>query len=309
NPGKPRRQLLGFSISAKRYVLYERIGKKIVIVNPKAHGLGYLYPPVPSPQYWNEEHEAPKWIYEFWECLLRIALDLGRHGRPAWLKLPQMMRMAVTTHNVLKRLHSWTGFRPYNFFLLPTLAVCGYPANVDPHYFTLVAPFESDQQEWMNSVCINIADPNDSNTYKLTTDFNSPEYGKRAVVETFDNLLLQYLQHAEVKSRAPDGGPCKGSTRGLLQRAHIIAGRHRRIGKETNSRWEGGDDLGSLFSVPLEYEKPGQQTENTNLMLANEGLIRTIKKIGIRKLLRSGLGRRILEKICRRQPINTNTLR
>ena len=35
-----------------------------------------------------------------------------------------MMRMAVTTQNVLKRLHNWEGFRPYNFFLLPILANC-----------------------------------------------------------------------------------------------------------------------------------------------------------------------------------------
>src|SRR4029077_2318010 len=38
----PRRQLLGYSIAAKRYALYERRGRKINIVDPKAHGLGYL---------------------------------------------------------------------------------------------------------------------------------------------------------------------------------------------------------------------------------------------------------------------------
>lgn len=36
-------------VSAKRYCLYERDGEKINIVDPKAHGLGFLYPPVNSP--------------------------------------------------------------------------------------------------------------------------------------------------------------------------------------------------------------------------------------------------------------------
>ena len=33
----------------KRYTTYERDGKKIIIIDPKAHGLGYLYPPADSP--------------------------------------------------------------------------------------------------------------------------------------------------------------------------------------------------------------------------------------------------------------------
>ncbi len=59
-----------------------------------------------------------------------------------------MMRMTVTTINVLKSLHQWEGFRPYNFFLLPVLADGELPANVNPKHFRLVAPFESDQRKW-----------------------------------------------------------------------------------------------------------------------------------------------------------------
>lgn len=307
DPAKPRRQLLGFSISAKRYVLFDRVENQMTIINPKAHGLGYLYPPVDSPKKWDDEHDAPKWIYEFWECLLRIALGLKRND-PAWLKRPQMMRMAVTTQNVLKRLHGWDGFRPYNFFLLPILANCGYPANVDPDYFTLVAPFESDQQKWIDLVCINIGDCSDANEYKLTTDFNSPEYGKRAVVDMFENLLYRYLQHPEAKSLAPDGGPCKPDTHGLLQRAHIIAGRHRRIGKEHDRRWEEGDDFESLQHQPIEYEPKAARPVPNGKSKASDRLIRQIKKIGIRELIRFGCGRRTLEKICRKEGVDDSTL-
>jgi hypothetical protein len=314
DPNSPRRQLLGFSIAAKRYTLYERSGNEVTIVDPKAHGLGYLYPPADSPKSWHDSHEAPLWIYDFWEHLLRLALQL--EGKPPnWRARCQMMRMTVTTFNVLKSLYSWEGFRPFNFFLLPVLAEGGFPSNIDPERFRLVAPFESDQTKWKHLKCINIGDPTNGQSYGLTTSFTSSEFGKRAVVETFENLFYRYMQHPEAKSLGPDGKTCKGDTRGLLGRAHIIAGKHRRIGKESDRRWEEGDDLESLMYVPREYEQPGEESEDQSLMRASERLIRKIKDIGIRELVRFGLarrircGRRILEKICRRQLLDHSTLR
>jgi hypothetical protein len=308
DPSCPRKQLLGFSIAAKRYALYERSSNKVSLVDPKAHGLGYLYPPADSPKNWHGNHEAPRWIYEFWEYLLRITLRL--EGKPPiWRARPQMMRMTVTTFNVLKSLHKWEGFRPYNFFLLPVLADGGYPANIDPERFRLVAPFESDQTRWARLKCINIGDPKDGRIYGLTTSFTSSQYGIKAVAETFENLFHRYMQHPEAKSLGPDGEPCKPDTRGLLGRSHIIAGKHRRIGKESDRRWEEGDDLESLLFVPLEYEQPGEEAEDTGLVLPSERLTRKIKKIGIRPLVQFGCGRRILEKICGRELIDRSTLR
>ncbi len=106
-----QRELYGFSISAKRYVTYQRSGNEITIIDPKAHGLGYLHPPTDSPKGWDDDHDAPKWIFETWEWILRKQLDLKQLDLH-WLKRPQMMRMAVTTVNVLNRLHGWEGFRP-----------------------------------------------------------------------------------------------------------------------------------------------------------------------------------------------------
>jgi hypothetical protein len=115
-------------------------------------------------------------------------------------------------------------------------------------------------------------------------------------------------QHPEAKSLSSDGQPCTKDTRGLLQRAHIIAGKHRRIGKESDRRWEEGADLESLSYVPMEFESPESEPRRNELASASESLIRKIKRIGIRKLMRYGLGRRILEKICRRQYVNVDTL-
>lgn len=223
-------------------------------------------------------------------------------------KQPEMQPVTVTTFNVLKSLHEWEGFRPYNFFLLPVLADGGYPVNVNPERFRLVAPFESDQTKWKRLTCINIGDPKDRRVYGLTTSFTSNEYGRKAVVETFENLFHRYAQHPEAKSLGPDGEACKSNTRGLLGRSHIIAEKHRRIGKESDRRWEEGDDLESLLFVPVEYEQPGEQAEAPTLARASERLIRLIKTIGIRKLVRFGLGRRILENICRRELLKASTL-
>jgi hypothetical protein len=49
NEDGKRRQLYGYSIAAKRYALYTKTKYDIEIVEPKAHGLGYFYPPKDSP--------------------------------------------------------------------------------------------------------------------------------------------------------------------------------------------------------------------------------------------------------------------
>jgi len=69
---RQRQQLYGYSIAAKRYALYPRTNNDIEIVEPKAHGLGYFYPPRDSPQGWN--HETPQWIFEAWDWIMRGVL-------------------------------------------------------------------------------------------------------------------------------------------------------------------------------------------------------------------------------------------
>jgi hypothetical protein len=300
--------LYGLSISAKRYVLWHYDAKgNIVIVDAKAHGLGYLHPPADSPEGWNDEHDVPKWIYDAWEWILRKQRGLKPIDLP-WLKHPQMMRMAVTTNNVLKRLHGWEGFRPWNFFLLPILANCGYPADVDPKCFTLATRMESDQKKWIDSVCINIGDPEGTKQYQLITDFASPEYGQRAVIATFEDLLYRYMKHPEAKSLAPDGGPCTSDTRGLLQRAHITAGEFHRIGKESDRRWEEGDDLPSMTHEPADYDRD-KRVSSEGMAKPKERLIRDIKKIGFPALIKIGCTRFLLRSICRRELMCTDTLK
>ena len=99
---KRRRQLYGYSIAAKRYALYTKTKNDIEIVEPKAHGLGYFYPPNDSPKDW--KHETPQWIFEAWDWIMRGVLGLKRK-RPAWFDLPVMMKLTLSTpHHALKNL-------------------------------------------------------------------------------------------------------------------------------------------------------------------------------------------------------------
>src|SRR4029077_9627235 len=80
---KLRRQLWGVGIAAKRYTLSEKIFDQndklinIKIVNPKAHGIGFLYPPKDNPQRWKKD--APLWVYEMWDYIVRGFLRLERN--------------------------------------------------------------------------------------------------------------------------------------------------------------------------------------------------------------------------------------
>jgi hypothetical protein len=53
-----------------------------------------------------------------WDYIVRSALELPKET-PSWLDIPQMMRLTVTTYNVLEMLGEWEIARPYNFLFLP----------------------------------------------------------------------------------------------------------------------------------------------------------------------------------------------
>ena len=117
----------------------------------------------------------------------------------------------------------------------------------------------------MRSKCINIHDPQ-SRVYELAKEYD----GRRAVPKNFFMLLDSYQNHPEAKSLGPDGKPCEFDTRGLLQRAHIIANWPPiYIGKESDKHWEEGEDLSLLDFRTIEYKRKGN-TIATDEQLARE---------------------------------------
>jgi hypothetical protein len=298
---KTQRQLHGYSIAAKRYALYEKTGKSdIKIIDPKAHGIGFLYPPADSPDDWEEG--VPKWIFEFWDCIVRDALDLPRKT-PAWLDVPQMMRLTITTCNVLEMLGEWKIARPYNFLLLPMIdPVLGYafPKRSNENVL-LVCPFSSKQGDWFDLECVNV---HTGKKYKL---LNCRDYVESVPLNgvfpsQFARLLLQYQRHPEAKSLAPDGTACQPETTGLLKRAHVIAGDIRYVGKETDRKWEEGEDMSVLEFAATEYGRTGK-------VIASEDVKNQIKEIGINKCAReSGFDRKnFVRKLVRGVPVKRNS--
>jgi hypothetical protein len=290
SPNKQRRQLYGYSIAAKRYALYTKTHNDIEIVEPKAHGLGYFYPPKDSPEGW--DHDAPQWIFEAWDWIMRGILGLKRR-KPSWFDLPVMMKLTLSTpHHALQYLAKGPLTRPNNFMMLPQISRFGYPQNVDPNKFTLLTTFSSERHQWMRSKCINIHDY-ESPVYQLTNEYD----GRRAVVKNFFLLLDSYQNHPEAKSLGPDGKPCEFDTRGLLQRAHIVANWPPvYIGKESDRHWEESEDLSLLDFSAIQYRRRGNA-------VADDQQLARIAKVPKREFMRRGINQHTLEKICKKEHV------
>ncbi len=291
---KQRRQLFGYSIAAKRYALYTKTHSDIEIVEPKAHGLGYFYQPKDSAEGW--DHDAPQWIFEAWDWIMRGVLGLKRR-KPSWFGLPVMMKLTLSTpHHALQYLAKGPLTRPNNFMMLPQLCRFGLPQGVDQNKFTLITPFSTERDQWMHSKCIDIHDPQ-SPVYELANEYD----GCRAVPKNFFMLLESYQNHPEAKSLGPNGKPCEFDTRGLLQRSHIIANWPPiYIGKESDKHWEEGEDLSLLEFKTIEYKRKG------NAVATDEQLAR-ITTVPKREFMRRGINQHTLEKICRREPVRVTT--
>jgi hypothetical protein len=259
-------------------------------VEPKAHGLGYFYPPKDSPEGW--KRDAPAWIFEAWDWIVRGVLGLKRK-KPAWFDLPVMMKLTLSTpHHALKNLAKGPLTRPNNFMMLPQISRFGHPQGVDPNKFTLITPFSSERDQWMRSKCVNIHD-SQSPVYELTNEYD----GRRALVKNFFMLLDSYQNHPEAKSLGPDGKPCEFDTRGLLQRAHIVANWPPiYIGKESDKHWEEGEDPSLLDPKTIQYKRKG------NAFATDEQLAR-IANVPKREFMRRGINQHTLEKICNREPV------
>jgi len=118
----------------------------------------------------------------------------------------------------------------------------------------------------------------------------------------FSRLLIQYQEHPEAKSLAPDGTACNADTQGLLKRAHIVAGELRFVGKETDRKWEEGDDISVLEFKTTEYGR-------SKMVFASEEVKKDIMNIGINKCARESKFDRknFIRKLVRDVPVKRNS--
>jgi hypothetical protein len=159
-----------------------------------------------------------------------------------------------------------------------------------------IAPFTKRRADWLRSPCVNV---HDGRFYRLALQQTAAL--DRVIPQTFASILRQYLAHPEAKSLALDGTPCGPETRVLLQPASITAGEHRPILKETDRRWEHGEDLSVLDSRMAEI--------SLTKVVADAALKAKMRACGVRPLMRrTGLSQHTIEKILRGLPVRRTTL-
>ena len=85
---------------------------------------------------------------------------------------------------------------------------------------------------------------------------------------------------------------------GVLKRAHVIAGEIRYVGKETDRKWEEGDEISLLDFSATEYGRKGR-------VVASEDVKTAIQRIGINRCAREcGFHRaNVIRKLVRGLPI------
>lgn len=91
-------------------------------------------------------------------------------------------------------------------------------------------------------------------------------------------------------------------TRGLLQRAHIVANWPPiYIGKESDRHWEEAEDLSLLDFKAIEYRRKGN-------VIATDEQLAQIEKVPKPEFRHRGINQHTLEKICGRELARANKL-
>ena len=280
DPHKPYRQLYGYAVSAKRYALFTESRKGISIEKASGHGLGDLFAPKERRDTGkddaDDEEETPEWVLAAWEYLFRKEFKQPPK-EPDWLGLPAMMRMVMTSPNVMRnRRPEWLA--PFNFFLFPLISEvgAGYPAGFDKSTFQFIVPAETDRRKWKQLKGINLLD---GRIYQIS--MVSDPRQRKVTPDSFQIILNEYLGKPEVKSLAPDGKPCEADTKGLLRRAAIVAKNLIPVGKETDRHWEQGEDPSMLDPKIQIFGSSGK------LVVADSSERKRWAKIGIRQLMRA----------------------
>ena len=120
----------------------------------------------------------------------------------------------------------------------------------------------------------------------------------------YGGIIEQHRFHPEPKFCGSYGQPCGRNTRGLLQRRLVQIGRKIPIRKESNRRWEGGNDPSILQGYDLE-QPDSTATEYVRLEDGREHTTHAVASFQ----LREWLGRVSLDLIHYHRGIDRHTLR
>ncbi len=282
---KERRQLHCYSISAKRYGLYnlDSSGRPTLrrvseddrdgLVNDEPdesvselrkhseHGLGHLLNPT------DPESDSRDWIAQIWQHIVQADALGFVAPEPDWLDRPALTRITITSPRLLKpfeqpdrKRSASERTRPYNFMLVAHVAKLGHPPGSDPERFLLVAPYEPNPRKWRGLNWRNAYDP--ARRYRIMTLRGDRHDGERiamrvddqVIVKTYRDVLDEYRTHPEDVSLGPNLLLCDQQTVGLLSRRPVKVAAIHQLGKEGNQIEEVASGLvTSLDDVLNEY--------------------------------------------------------
>ncbi len=190
-----------YGISAKRYALYRKTGKKIEIIKHSLHGLGHLESPF----------NRKDWEKELWLDILKehYGTITNKQFNQKYSNLFAVCQFTASTPKILKRFNKINkkknydkSIKPFNFILVGT-----GKKDVKP-----VAPFSKNSQEVV---------------YNKFIDYNTGEVLKGIEYwKPLDITLHEYKNHPESKF---DG------ELGVLKRRKVNVTDVIHIGKESNS--------------------------------------------------------------------------
>lgn len=222
------------------------------------HGLGHLLNPL------DPERDDRDWITDIYPLLIDNP-DAFLTTGPAWLDLPALTRIALTTNEVANAFAAYNAGRswpeqvkPFNFLLHAHIDPLGYPVGVDPTHFRLIAPYESDPKAWLRLPWVDL---HSGIVHPVTTDPNDHR-SELARLKTYRDVLALYAVHPEPKSLDPGGQPCnRRSPPGLLARRPVTLLTLSLIGKESNRLDETIAGLiGTLDDTLATYNSPTEST-------------------------------------------------
>lgn len=220
-----------YAISAKRYCLYTMDDQgEPELVKWSEHGLGHLLNPT------DPDSEDRDWMRQVWEGLLREELGLP-YQWSGWLDRPALSRLTISSPELLKPFsdlnagRAWPDrVKPFNFLLVGHVRPFGYPIDVDPTRFQLIAPFETDASKWLRLPWI---DRYSGKRVAVSTEdeMHDPD---QARLQTFRDVVREFRTHPEAKSADSEGRACSRRTVGMLERRLVEESYVAHVGKEAN---------------------------------------------------------------------------
>src|SRR5260370_9922933 len=188
-----------------------------------------------------------------------------------------MLQIPISSPAVLGRLKNFA--KPYDFVLAPIVSKARLELEKQAEKPILITRYTKESAEWLNATYFNVGT---GRLCRITLgDSKDPNI---VPVKSYRQVRNWYPYNPEHKSLALGGQTrCDQHTRGILERDHVIADRHRPCGKEIKRKLDQGliehpdandDKSESQFRVRV-YE---------GKMAADKETLRSLSKVSERRI-------------------------